>query len=381
MVVIVGGGLVGSAAALAVRQAEANVALVAAGALADAGADWDSRIYALSPGSVRTLEDCGAWERIDSGRVGQIDEMRIYGDDGDSQLTFSAYEAGVARLAVTVENRQLQKALDQELEHSGIEIHSPRQCQSLDWDADSVTLKLTDGTEFRAQLIVGADGAESWVREHAGIVSYARSYAQSGVVANFECEKPHRNIAYQWFRRDGVLAYLPLPGQLVSIVFSTWNERAAELLQMPQQEFCEAVEKAGSHVLGALKLVTPPRLFPLQKLQCEELIGPRVALIGDAAHVVHPLAGQGVNIGFRDVRELASVLRPRGAYSCGDRMPLRRFERARKEDLAAMGFTIGALQKLFNNDNIWLKSLRNFGLKLTDSAPPLKTALIRRAMA
>jgi 2-octaprenylphenol hydroxylase len=381
LVVIVGGGLVGSALALALRKLDVRVTLIEIAKMPDPGIAWDSRIYALSPGSMHFLEDCAAWARVDQSRVGQIDEMHVYGDDGKSLLTFSAYEASESLLAVTVENAALQRAIGEVLTHSDIEIRSPVQCQSLDWDETSAILQLTDGAQLCAQLIVGADGAQSWVRSQAGIVCYSKSYEQSAVVANFECEKPHRNIAYQWFRRDGVLAYLPLPGRLFSIVFSTWDEQARNLAGLPEQAFCDAVEQAGNHVLGELRLVTAPRIFPLQRMEVEELIGPRVALVGDAAHVVHPLAGQGVNIGFRDARELANVLARRGPADCGDRMLLRRYERARKEDLMSMGFTTDALQRLFNNDNVWLASLRNFGLKLTDSARPLKTALIRHALA
>ncbi|MGH8727481.1 MAG: UbiH/UbiF family hydroxylase [Burkholderiales bacterium] len=377
-VIIVGGGLVGKVTALALRDAGLSAALVQMPKTPDSNANWDSRIYALSPGSVRFLENCKAWEHVDQSRVAQIAEMHIYGDDGKSLLIFSAHEAATPMLAVTVENRELEQAMG--VAATGIETHFGG-CDSLDWDDDSVVLGLSGGGELRAHLIVGADGANSWVREQAGIVSYSRSYGQSAVVANFECEKPHRNIAYQWFRRDGVLAYLPLPGERVSIVFSTWDEEARKLATSPAPEFCAAVAEAGRHVLGELSLITPARIFSLQKMEVEQLIGPRVVLVGDAAHVVHPLAGQGVNIGFRDAYELAKVLqRSRAIGDCGDRMLLRRYERSRKEDHMSMGFTTDGLQKLFNNNNVWLSAVRNLGLKLTDSTRPLKTALIRRAL-
>lgn len=381
MVIIVGGGLVGSALALALQCERIDVTLVEMRRSAADEAGWDSRIYALSPGSIRMLEGCGVWLKLDQSRVGQIDEMRVYGDDAKSLLTFSAYETGVPMLAATVEQRALQRALEDALEQSRVDVRSPAQCASIEWDASSIMLQLGDGSALSAELIVGADGAGSWVRAQAGIVSYAKGYGQTAVVANFECEQPHRNVAYQWFRRDGVLAYLPLPGSLMSIVFSTWDDHARRLVAMPEQEFCEAVGEAGGSVLGALKLVTPPATFPLQRMDVEELIGPRVVLVGDAAHVVHPLAGQGVNIGFRDARELVRVLRERGAYSCGERMVLRRYERSRKEDIASMRFVTDALQRLFNNDNALVGAARNIGLQLTDAMRPLKTAFIRHAIA
>ena len=379
MVVVAGGGLVGSALALALNRARIPATLVETPRIAPPDdAPWDSRVYAISPGSMRFLGDCGA--ELDYTRAGRIDEMRVYGDDGTSQLTFTAYDAGVPLLAATMENRALQQSLRLALAQSDVE-SCAAQYESLEWDASAITLQLADGMKLSAELVVGADGAQSWVRSAAGIPSYAESYAQTAVVANFECEKPHRNVAHQWFRRDGVLAYLPLPARFISIVFSTWNEHARELAAMLPDELCNAVAQAGDHVLGDLKLVTEPRTFALMRMEVEELIGPRVVLVGDAAHVVHPLAGQGVNIGFRDARELARILRERGQCSCGDRMVLRRYERSRSEDIASMRFVTDSLQKLFNNEIPGLTTLRNVGLKLTDSLQPLKTALVRQAIA
>jgi 2-octaprenylphenol hydroxylase len=354
--------------------------LVEARSPAAAETGWDSRIYAVSPGSMRLLEECGAWQVLDQTRVGRIDEMRVYGDDKASLLTFSAYEAGISTLAATVENRALQQALKIAIDRRRVEIHQG-ECECLDWDQYSIMVQLAGGPKLRSELVVGADGADSWVRTQAGMVSYRESYSQTAVVANFECEKPHANVAYQWFRRDGVLAYLPLPGHMISIVFSTWDEHARELMAMSPDDLCRTIGDAGDRVLGTLKLATAPRAFPLARMEVEELIGPRVALVGDAAHVVHPLAGQGVNIGFRDVRDLVRVLSERGRYSCGDRIVLRRYERSRSEDIASMRFVTDTLQKLFNNDNLLLASIRNLGLKLTDAARPLKTALIRQAIA
>jgi ubiquinone biosynthesis UbiH/UbiF/VisC/COQ6 family hydroxylase len=379
MVVIAGGGLVGSALALALNRARIPTTLIETPHIPRSDdTAWDSRVYAISPGSMRFLEECGAI--LDYDRAGTIDEMRVYGDDGTSRLTFTAYDAGVPALAATMENRALQQSLAFALTQSGVESLAS-QCGSLEWNSSTIKLHLANGMEISAELVVGADGAESWVRSQAGIPSYAESYSQTAVVANFECDKPHHNVAYQWFRRDGVLAYLPLPARLISIVFSTWNDRALELTAMSPQEFCDAVAEAGNHMLGDLKLLTAPRTFPLARMEVEELIGPRVALVGDAAHVVHPLAGQGLNIGFRDARELARILSERGQCSCGDRIVLRRYERSRSEDIASMRFVTDSLQKLFNNEIGWLASLRNLGLKLTDSLQPLKTALIRQAIA
>src|SRR6185437_4862679 len=197
-------------------------------------------------------------------------------------------------------------------------------------------------------LIVGADGLNSWVREQAGIGIAQHSYQQIGVVANFEAELHHRNVAHQWFRRDGVLALLPLPGTMVSMVWSANEDNARALLDLSEAEFCRQVAKASCGALGGLQPITQPAAFPLNFVHVKKLVQPRLALIGDAAHGIHPLAGQGVNLGLRDARELAATIIARGQQQdCGDYLLLRRYERARKEDILAMELATDGLQKLF----------------------------------
>jgi 2-octaprenylphenol hydroxylase len=383
-VIIVGGGLTGSSLALRLAQCGLQVALVeshAPPAACDA-ADWDSRIYALSPGSVDYLTACGAWQGVDSARLSAVEDMRIYGDDATSQLGFSAYEAGRRELAVIVESRQVQSAVWQALIAGGrIEVIAPACGKALTIGADAATLTLADGRSLRARLVVGADGGDSWVRAQAGIGIDARPYGQTAVVANFAVSTPHRGVAHQWFRRDGILAWLPLPGERVSMVWSTRAEHAAELLALPADELAAQVARAGAQTLGAMRLITPPAAFPLRIQRVRALVQPRLALVGDAAHSVHPLAGQGVNLGFRDARELAAVLAARGAQTdCGDYFLLRRYERARREDIAAMQFATDTLQRLFNNDSAGLARLRNLGLRLTDRQTAVKNFLVHHAV-
>jgi ubiquinone biosynthesis UbiH/UbiF/VisC/COQ6 family hydroxylase len=207
-------------------------------------------------------------------------------------------------------------------------------------------------------------------------------YEQVGVVANFVTARPHDGTAFQWFRSDGVLALLPLPGQRVSMVWSTPEAHARELLRLDAGALASRVADAAQGVLGTLEVVTPAAGFPLKRQHVAHVVEPRAALIGDAAHNVHPLAGQGVNLGLRDARELAHVLATRGARSdCGDYPLLRRYERARKEDIAALELTTHGLEKLFGNSAVWMAGLRNLGLTLVDSQPALKSALARRAAA
>jgi ubiquinone biosynthesis UbiH/UbiF/VisC/COQ6 family hydroxylase len=201
------------------------------------------------------------------------------------------------------------------------------------------------------------------------------------VVANFTTVVPHRGVATQWFQRAGILALLPLPGERVSMVWSTAEEHANQLLQLSAEALTTEVMTASHQKFGAMQLLTPAAAFPLQIQRVQRLVVPRVALIGDAAHNVHPLAGQGVNLGFRDARELARVLTGRGAQSdCGDYPLLRRYERARKEDIATMQYTTDSLQRVFNNDDARLAKLRNLGLRLVNRQPRLKNLLVRHAV-
>jgi ubiquinone biosynthesis UbiH/UbiF/VisC/COQ6 family hydroxylase len=201
------------------------------------------------------------------------------------------------------------------------------------------------------------------------------------VVANFATARPHRDVAFQWFRRDGVLALLPLPGDRVSMVWSTADEHAAQLMILAHEELEAQVGSASQGVLGDLSTITPAAAFPLRLQRVRQLVLPRLALVGDAAHNLHPLAGQGVNLGFRDARELARVLTQRGPQTdCGDYPLLRRYERARREDIATMQSVTDALKRLFNNDSPRLAKLRNFGLRLTDRQPRLKNLLVQHAV-
>jgi ubiquinone biosynthesis UbiH/UbiF/VisC/COQ6 family hydroxylase len=308
--------------------------------------------------------------------------MRVYGDDPGARLEFSAYDAGLRELAFIVENRRLQHALLEAARGQDLRVHCPAGWAALEYHDDHVAVRLDDGTELAARLLIGADGAESRVRANAGIPVRASDYRQLGVVANFECERPHRDIAFQWFMRDGVLALLPLPGNRVSMVWSVAEERGRRLLAASKTALASEVEAASGGALGALKVVTPAAGFPLRLQRVTQFTRPRLALVGDAAHNVHPLAGQGVNLGFRDARELAGVLKDRGPQAdCGDHALLRRYERARKEDVLAMQVATDGLQKLFNNEGVLLGRVRNLGLALVDRQPWLKSFLVHRAAA
>jgi len=384
-VVIVGGGLVGASLALALGTAQLTVAIIEPQVPRPLPADasWDVRVYAVSPGSAAFLETCGVWSRLPPERVSRVEAMQVYGDELTARLDFNAYDSGLRELAFIVENRLLQNALWQQvLDAAHVRVFCPARCASVAWEPAAAALRLEDGTELAARLLVGADGADSWVRNEAGIGAMPAAYGQLGVVANFGAAKPHRGIAYQWFHRDGVLALLPLPGDRVSMVWSTNEGYGRELLGLTSLELAARVEAASQHSLGSLSAITAPAAFPLQRQRVAQFVRPRLALVGDAAHNVHPLAGQGVNLGFRDARALASVLRGRGPQDdCGDFHLLRRYERARREDVLALQLTTDGLQRLFAQERPWVARARNLGLSWVNSQRQLKKLLVRRAVA
>ncbi|MGB7651492.1 MAG: UbiH/UbiF family hydroxylase [Gallionella sp.] len=402
--IIIGGGLVGASLAASLAESGLSLALIEAAPLPaeshlhpnplpkGEGANdslrepktpltWDSRIFAISPGSRKFLETCGAWALLDKQRIAAVEAMHVFGDTA-AELNFSAYQMGVPELACIVENRALHGALWQILQQQeNLTLLQGTRCQALQVATDQACLTLDDGTQLGAALIVGADGRDSWLRQQAGLSATPTDYAQHGVVANFKSTLPHRGIAHQWFQNDGILALLPLPDNQVSMVWSVSPARAAELLALPPEALCKQVTSAAKNTLGDLSVITPAAAFPLRKLTLAHISAPRIALIGDAAHNMHPLAGQGVNTGFRDAQQLANLLLARGALNdVGDAQLLRRFDRKRREDILTMQTTTYALKHLFNNDNPLLRTLRNSGLNLVNQLPPLKKLLMRHAL-
>ena len=381
-IAIVGGALVGAALARALRGSAVALVSHERRIPGPVPASFDSRVYAISPSNAAFLQSLGVWQQIPAERVTPVHAMRVYGDDGRSMIEFDAYAAGASELAWIVEDTLLQDALWRVLAtQEQVEIVAPGGCERLEFGQDGATLVLRDAGRIDARLVVGADGARSLVRAQAGIASRERAYGQSAVVANFACERPHRNVALQWFQGGPVLALLPLPGQHVSMVWSTGDEDAARLMAQEGGALAREVAGASGHALGELSLVSPARSLSLRALTAARSVASRVALVGDAAHVVHPLAGQGANLGFQDARVLAEVLRAREPFrDPGDLRLLRRYERARAEAILAMRATIHGLFVLFGAEARVFGPMRNAGLNLVHHLPVLKNVLIRHAM-
>jgi 2-octaprenyl-6-methoxyphenol hydroxylase len=378
-VVVVGAGLVGVAAALALGRRGLRVALIERQPPQVPSDAWDTRIYAISPAPQRFLEGIGAWRRLDAARIQPVFRMDVAGDAGGG-VRLDAYEAGVSHLATILESGRLQDALWQTLQADGsVALHCPASIESLVKDASFTRIALSDGATLEAELVVGADGAASRIREWAGLASTLTPYGQSGVVANFACERPHRGTAFQWFFDSDILAWLPLPGNRMSMVWSTQSAHAEELVALDAETLAAKVRAAGHGRLGALRLLTPAAAFPLRLIRVESAVAPGVALIGDAAHGVHPLAGQGVNLGFGDAEALVEVLAQHRRTWLGDPRVLQAYAWQRAEPVQRMQALTHGLHHLFSDSRAsWL---RNAGMRVVDHLPPLKAALVREAMS
>jgi 2-polyprenylphenol 6-hydroxylase len=380
-VAVIGGGLVGKTAALALTQGGLRVALLAQPcAPLPAGEAFDARVYALSASSQALLERLRVWQALDSSRLGPVYDMRVYGD-AHAELHFSAFQASVPQLAWIAESSLIERALDSALRfQSNLEWLDTR-AQGLDVKPGGAIVSLDNGKSLEADLVVGADGAHSWVRAQIGSQVVRRDYKQTGVVANFKAEKPHGETAYQWFRDGEVIALLPLPDGHVSLVWSAQTEHANELLGLVPAQLAAEVERVTGSQVGALDCVTPAKGFPLALQTVDRLIAPRVALVGDAAHLIHPLAGQGMNLGLRDVAALAETIAGTEAFrDLGDTVLLRRYERSRREDIRALMVATDGLQKLFAVPGPVARVVRNTGMAFVGAQPLLKRWLVSAAL-
>jgi len=387
-IALVGTGVPGLAAAVGFAQQGFSVALIGPRPkpfVASRFDPFDARIYAVAPGSVALLERLGAWSSVDHQRVSPVERMRVFGDAGD-ELAFNSYGATVERLATIVEESELLRVLDAACGYQPGITRIESTFSGLGAQSDVATAELADGTSVLARLLVGADGSSSAVRAAAGISAAVKSYGQTAVVANFKSDRPHLNTAWQWFTAEGVVALLPLPQDHVSLVWSAPEPLAAELVALGADDLARRVAErcagpAEASAIGELTALGAAHAFPLRRMTVSRLVASRLALVGDAAHVIHPLAGQGLNLGLQDVALLLEVVRTRESFrEVGDAAVLRRYERGRSEALALMRFTTDALAQLFALDDPLVRRLRNAGLATVNRLSPLKNALIRRAL-
>ncbi|PTU33226.1 UbiH/UbiF/VisC/COQ6 family ubiquinone biosynthesis hydroxylase [Stenotrophobium rhamnosiphilum] len=379
-VAVVGGGVVGAALALALHRAGIDTALIERGAAPKPydASDYDLRVYALSPASTRFLNELGVWPRIAQQRASAYQGMRIWDERPGEALQFEASALGVAQLGHIVENSLLLDELWKAL--ASVPTYTKVQITGLQLDDDAARLQLDDGREISASLVIAADGADSQLRDWAGIECVRWSYPQEAVVCHVETELPHRGVARQRFLPGGPLAFLPLTDGRSSIVWSAQD--AEDLLELDEDEFRARLALALQNELGAITGCTRRVAFPLRLLHAQDYALPRFALAGDAAHVVHPLAGQGVNLGLADavvmVREL-SAAREAGR-DLGSLRLLKRYERERKADNLDMLAVTDGLNRAFGLRTDSWDSLRNLGISAVNRMTPLKNLLMRRAV-
>ena len=388
-VAILGAGLVGLAAALVFHLAGYEVVLVDAQQAQQANndsADWDQRIYAISPKNAQWLMHLGAWQLLDANRITEMQAMEIWGDATTKPLQLFAEDANADGLGFIVEERALKHVLMQRLQDCGVRTIYGEACAAIETSIQGARLQLKNQSVIQSTLLLAADGANSWIRRQLGIAVHEKPYDQTAIVANFIAEKSHGSIARQWFTQDasghvGIMAWLPLPDNTVSIVWSASTQHAETLLKLEADAFTQQVMAVGDSVLGEFKLISVPAAFPLILKKASQMVEKSVVLIGDAAHRIHPMAGQGVNLGFRDVIDLLDTLSEKHQFqNISDAGLLAHYERMRKADLLSMTTLTNGLYHLFDSQSGVLKKVRNQGLIATNQRM-LKKLLVTNAIA
>ncbi|QEY65474.1 2-octaprenyl-3-methyl-6-methoxy-1,4-benzoquinol hydroxylase [Metapseudomonas lalkuanensis] len=387
--IIVGAGMVGSALALALKDSGLDILLIDGSPLSvkpfDPAAAFEPRVSALSAASQRILLRLGAWPGVLARRSSPYSEMRVWDGSGTGQIHFSASSVHAEVLGHIVENRVVQDALMEPLHDSGIGLMPGARLERLRRSGDDWLLTLVDGRELRTPLVVAADGANSAVRRLAGCATREWDYLHHAIVTSVRCAEPHQSTAWQRFTDDGPLAFLPLERDgehWCSIVWSVTPAEAERLMALDDTAFCNELGRAFEWRLGEVLGADPRLCIPLRQRHAKRYVEEGLALIGDAAHTIHPLAGQGVNLGFLDAAVLAEVLlhaNARGERLADERV-LGRFERRRMPHNLAMMAAMEGFERLFQADPLPLRWLRNSGLKWVDGMPEAKALFVRQAL-
>jgi 2-octaprenylphenol hydroxylase len=391
-VVIVGGGIAGLTLAAKLAKGPSHDALRIT--VLDSAArprfspedDVALRVSAIANGSADILDSVGAWKHVTESRLSPYEHMRVWDQtdtpDSASTLRFDAAEFAVPQLGFIVENVLLQDALLRQLDAAHVELRFASPIRSLRQAGQQYTVELEDGVKRVADLVVGADGSRSFVRAAVGIETRKWPYDQSAFVTHLCPEREHQSTAWQRFLRDGPLGILPLSDGKVSVVWSTRPDLAKRAMDVSDVELGSLLTDASDHVLGALSVAGPRGAFPLGAQHAERYVLPGVALIGDAAHAIHPLAGQGANLGLQDALALSDVIETalnQGLHP-GDHPVLRRYERARKGANATMLHFMTGLNRLFATDSRLVGELRTTGMRIFNRSGPIREHAVKVAL-
>ena len=386
-VVITGAGMVGLTLANLLCKQGKTIAIIDRNEITafKENQDYQSRVTAVSPGSQAIFEYVGAWSAMQAKRVSPFQHMHVWDEEGKSNIHFNANDLDRANLGHIVENFVIQTSLHEILQKQGnVEWFLPEHIRKVNAFQEHAEVELDSGTVISAKLVVGADGGRSTVRNLAEIAYTEKSYQQMGLVALIETEHPHENTAWQRFLSTGPLALLPLGStqknqKMCSVVWSVSEDYADKLMKLNEHEFADALTQASEMQLGNLTLKSKCAAFPLISGQAESMVQPRIALMGDAAHALHPLAGQGANLGFTDAAVLADVLE-QAERDIGSLKVLRKYERARVGETQIMQSAMDAFVAAFGSSNGAMVTARNAALRTADSIQPVKKFFMRHAM-
>ncbi|KRG71240.1 UbiH/UbiF family hydroxylase [Pseudoxanthomonas dokdonensis] len=381
-VLVVGGGVVGATCALALAQRGLAVSLIEAGPPPHwSASEPDLRVYAFAPDNAALLDSLSVWQPVLQRRAQAYRRMRVWDAAGGDALEFDADALGRAQLGWIVENNLLAERLWAALDAAGVSVHAGSAVEEMEQDVDDVRLRLGDGSRLQGRLLVAADGAQSRLRAQLGLSVQAHDYAQRGLVAFVATAQPHQHTAWQRFLPSGPLALLPFTEGRSSIVWTLPSAEAERLLAVDDSHFNDALTRAFGGRLGDMQLLSPRAAFPLRRQLADDYLCGRTLLIGDAAHVVHPLAGQGVNLGLRDVAALCALVDDAGKRGKDWASPhrLQRWSRQRRSEVATAAYAFDGINRLFSNDEMHTSLLRGPLLGLAGKLPPLVNLLWRKA--
>ncbi len=392
-VCVVGAGIAGSALAASLQGHNLRIALLEANPInvdwqvdSEGAAGFDARVSAITPASQSFLSEIGVWEPVVSERACSYSNMQVWDGEGTGSINFSAREVGAQQLGFIVENRVLTRALLRALINAEeVDILERTRVEAIAMDS-SPSLLLEGGTALHCELVVAADGALSRLRELGQFKTREWDYGHHALACTVETRLPHADTAYQRFISSGPLAFLPLPvtgnRHFCSIVWSMDSKQAPEILALDDDEFLIRLEGAFEGKLGALLSCSPRIAFPLRQRHAVDYVQAGMALVGDAAHTIHPLAGQGINLGLQDVRTLSRELLAawQSGRDIGSLAVLRRYQRQRKGDNLLMMAAMDGFKHLFGHSALPLRLLRGAGMRLANRAGPVKQQIMRRAM-